>query len=65
MFHIETDGAVIINITAGSAGQRRPADNCHVDHPDDETRGGDGLGRVWHRVGDRIVCIEDVSTEDG
>ncbi len=65
--HIETEGA-IVNVTVGltdSEGRAVP----RVDGlPDDETRGGDGEGRIWHQDGARIIRqhlpADDYDTDD-
>lgn len=54
ILHVETDGC-IVNIHVGLT----DADGHKVTAvkviPDDESRGGDGEGRMWHRDGDRII----------
>ncbi len=53
-FHIEIDGAVV-NITVGlTDNEGRLVSRVDVS-PDDESRGGDEGGRVWHQDGPRII----------
>jgi hypothetical protein len=63
-FHIEADGC-IVNIMVGLVdSQGRRVTRVDV-LPDDETRGGDGLGGIWHQQsGDpRIICVNDPTWE--
>lgn len=54
MFHLEVDGAVV-NITVGLRDDEgRQVTRVDV-LPDDERRGGDGFGYVWHQDGPRII----------
>jgi hypothetical protein len=56
--HIETDGCVV-NIDVGltdSAGHQ--VTSVRVS-PDDETRGGDGEGRIWLQNGPRVIRLHE------
>ena len=63
--HIETDGA-IVNIRVGLRdSQGRPVTAIEV-IPDDEARGGDGQGRIWHLAGEhntRVIMVKDPTAE--
>lgn len=59
LLHIETDGC-IVNIQVGL----HDADGRQVTSvriiPDDESRGGDGEGRIWQHVdGSRVVRLHE------
>ena len=61
LLHIETDGAVI-NVHVGlHDGQGRQVTRVSV-LPDDDSRGGDGEGRIWVRDGDRVVRLHEGET---
>ena len=62
VLHVETDGAVI-NVSVGledAAGRQVTTISIS---PDDESRGGDGSGRTWHRAGDRVIRLHEGETE--
>lgn len=52
--HIEVDGAVV-NITVGLTDEYGRRVTSVMINPDDESRGGDGEGRMWFRRGARII----------
>lgn len=55
LLHIETDGG-IINVRVGLTDAEGRAVTSVTISPDDESRGGDGKGRMWHLVdGFRLV----------
>lgn len=57
LMHIETDGC-IVNIRVGLTDREgRQVTNVEI-IPDDESRGGDGQGRIWHvdgMIGTRVI----------
>lgn len=56
--HIETDGCVV-NIDVGlTDAEGRQVTRVSVS-PDDETRGGDGDGRIWRQDGPRVIRLHE------
>jgi hypothetical protein len=61
--HVETDGAVV-NIRVGLRdSEGRPVTAVQIS-PDDETRGGDGHGRVWRLAEDGYRVIREAHPDD-
>jgi hypothetical protein len=61
LLHIETDGC-IVNIQVGLHDvDGRQVTSVRIS-PDDESRGGDGQGRIWVQDGSRIVQLLDGET---
>jgi hypothetical protein len=54
LLHIETDGG-IVNIHVGLHDSDGHAVTAIQVIPDDQSRGGDGNGNWWTRIGDRLV----------
>lgn len=63
LLHIELPGG-IVNIRVGLTDAQGRAVNAIQISPDDETRGGDGQGRVWHLAEDGYRLIRDASPDD-
>lgn len=62
LLHVETDGC-IVNIRVGlTDNEGRQVTNVTV-LPDDETRGGDGEGRIWRQDGARIIRLHEDETD--
>lgn len=61
LLHVETDGCVV-NIRVGlSDDQGRKVTRVDV-LPDDDTRGGDGLGHLWCQDGPRVIRMNPGET---
>jgi hypothetical protein len=58
LLHIETDGCTI-NIRVGLMDREGREVTSVMVSPDDETRGGDGSGRIWRQDGSRIIRLHE------
>jgi hypothetical protein len=59
LLHIETDGC-IVNIRVGLTDAEGHQVTSVMIIPDDESRGGDGQGRIWHQAdGARVIRLHE------